>query len=90
MKMAIIFASVDMASQGLIVKQVSIHIIFDSLFLLSPLLFAFLVIQYLSPFSYPKSLTNFLFYWLFQSYHYLLRTAAENLARMEVVVLKKL
>ena len=36
-KMAIIIAFVEMALQGFTVKQVSVHIIFDSLFFLSPL-----------------------------------------------------
>ena len=54
----VIVAGVHLDLKVLIVKQVSAHIIFESLFVLSPLFFVFHVIQYLSLFFYSKSQTN--------------------------------
>ena len=58
MVFTVIVAFVHLDLKVLIVKQISVHISLDSLLFLSHLLFVFLVIQYLSPFSYSKSQTN--------------------------------
>ena len=83
----VIAAIVHLDLKVLIVKQVGVDISLDSLFFVSPLLFAFLVISYLSPFLSPKSRTSILFCWYLQRYYHLIMNAARTFVRMEVLVL---